>query len=419
MSAEPNPALHGDRPVDDPTDLTWADYKVALRATKSEIKEDDLPSLAAGVAFKIFLALFPSLLAAVAIFSLVTDPAQLDRYLAMLEGVVPQEGLGIIDRALTRITQTEAGAAGTLAITGVLGGIWSASSAAATLVKALNRAYEVPEKRGFLKQRGVSLALTFALLATIAALIALVVAGPQVRQLVVPAELEGTAASVLFAIGQFAIVLVLLIMLFAFVYWIGPNRERPEWEWLSPGAIVAVVGWLLLSLAFTIYVQNFGNYDETYGTIGGVIVLMLWLQLTMAILLIGAEFNAEIERLKAQYEAVRSGAGMGHMDQSAQDEAPIVAIGAAPAAPAVGTHRPDGSGSVDSDQAAEPEGATAQGGRGSQIDVTDRAMAFEARVVPTQEIREEQRAASGTGVGAAITAVVEKVRKLRAEGPTS
>lgn len=418
MSAEPNPALHGDRSVDDPTDLRWPDYKVALRGTKSEIKRDDLPSLAAGVAFKIFLALFPSLLAAVAIFSLVTDPEQLDSYLAMLEGVVPEQALDIIQGALTRITDTEAGAAGTLAITGVLGGLWSASSAAATLVKALNRAYEVPEKRGFLMQRGVALAITFALLATIAALIALVVAGPQVRQLIVPSELEGTAVSVLFAVAQVAIVLSLLILLFAFVYWIGPNRERPEWEWLSPGAVVAVVGWLLLSLAFTLYVQNFGDYNETYGTIGGVIVLMLWLQLTMAILLIGAEFNAEVERLKTQYEAVRSGAGMGHIDQSAQEEAPIVAVGAAPAAPAAGAEPSDDAGHAHGARADGNEGAAA-GRRGGDIEVTDRAMAFEARVVPTRQIREEQRAGAGAGAAAAVTAVVEKVRKLCDDGPTS
>lgn len=396
MSGEPNPALYGHSSFDDPTDLNWADYKVALRATKSEIKDDDLPSLAAGVAFKIFLALFPAMLAAVAIFSLVTDPGQLERYLAMLEGVVPPEALTIIGQALTNVTETEPGTAGTLLATGVLAGLWAASSAAATLVKALNRAYEAPEKRGFLKQRGVALAITFALLATIIALIALVVAGPQVQRLIVPEELQGTAVTVLFGVGQFVVVVGLLILLFAFVYWIGPNRDRPQWEWMSPGAILAVVGWLVLSLAFTLYVQNFGDYDETYGAIGGVIVLMLWLQLTMAILLIGAEFNAEIERLKAQYEAMQSGAGMGHLDQvSADVPAPIVATGPAPAAVA-----------PDADQ--EPDGERAGLAREDrEIDLTKQPMNFEARVVPSRDDHADQ----ATGPVAAAVGALRKLRR--------
>jgi membrane protein len=315
MSAEPSPASTGENTrIDDPTDLTWADYKVALTATKREIKRDDVPSMAAGVAFKIFLALFPSLIAAVAIFGLFADPEQLETYMANLQGVVPESALQLLGEAMENITATSTGAAGGLLITGILGGLWAASSAAASLVKALNRAYEVEESRGFVKQRLVALAITGALLLSIAALIALVIAGPQVQSFVVPEQLQGTAVNIAFGVGQFLLVLGVLVLLFAFVYWLGPNRELPEWKWMSPGALLGVIGWLVASLAFTLYVQNFGNYDNpTYAGLGGVIVLMLWLQISMTIMLIGAEFNAEVERLKGQHEAVRSGAGMGHL----------------------------------------------------------------------------------------------------------
>jgi membrane protein len=333
--------------VDDPTDLTWADYKTALMATKREIKQDDVPSMAAGVAFRIFLAIFPSLLAAVAIFGFFADPAELDTYLAQLQGVVPQDALGIIEGALENITTTEGSAAGAIGIAGILGGLWAASTAAATLVKALNRAYETEESRNFVKQRAVALAITFALLFAIASLVVLVIAGPQIQGLVVPEQLQGPIANIAFGVGQVLLVLAILVVLFAFVYWLGPNRELPAWVWMSPGALVGVVGWLVASLAFTLYVQNFGNYDNaTYAGLGSVIVLMLWLQVSMMLVLIGAEFNSEVERLKAQHEAVSSAAGMGHMDELPDVEAggdavfgvasaTLPALGAAAAGPGV------------------------------------------------------------------------------------
>jgi membrane protein len=372
MSAETKapPAIEGSNAeVTDPTDLEWVDYKAALLATKDEIKRDDVPSMAAGVAFKIFLALFPSLIAAVAIFGLFTDPAQLDAYLAMLDGVMPDAALQIIQGAL------ETDAAAGFAIGGVAAGLWAASSAAATLVKSLNRAYEVEESRNFLKQRGVALAITLSLLAAIGALIVLIIAGPQIQDLVVPDQLQGPIANVLFGIGQVLIVVAVLVAFFAFVYWLGPNRELPRWVWMSPGALLGVVGWLVASLAFTLYVQNFGNYEgnEAYAGLGGVIVLMLWLQISMMVLLIGAEFNAEVERIKAHRRDVRAGAGMGHMEELPEASAEALAAALAPApapapAPATGSSRtapassgsaPTSSGSGSADMAPGSVGTTA------------------------------------------------------------
>jgi membrane protein len=310
------PAVTGaDGEVDDPTDLSRGDYLSALKATKDEIKRDDVPSMAAGVSFKIFLALFPSLLAAVAIWGFFADPAAVNRYVDNLQGVVPDAALDFIRIALEGVTGTGAGAASAVAIPGILTGLWAASSAAATLVKALNRAYEVEESRGFLKQRGVAFAVVFALLFALVALVLLLVAGPQVQSAVVPEQLQGPIANIAFGAAQVVLALVILVLLFAFIYWVGPNRELPQWQWMSPGAVLGVVGWLVASLGFTLYVQNFGNYGEgsVYAGFGSIIVFLLWLQISMTLLLIGAEFNAEVERIKAQHEALRAGVGMGHL----------------------------------------------------------------------------------------------------------
>jgi membrane protein len=423
------PSVEGSNgPVDDPTDLSWGDYKAAALATKDEIKRDDVPSMAAGVAFKIFLALFPSLIAAVAIFGFFADPAQLDTYLDRLAGVVPGDALGVIEGALANITETQAGTALTAALAGIAAGLWAASSAAATLVKSLNRAYEVEESRSFLKQRGVAIAITLGLLVTIGVVAALIIAGPQIQNLVVPEQLQGPIANIAFGVAQVVLAVAVLAVFFAFVYWIGPNRELPRWVWMSPGALVGVVGWLVASLAFTIYVQNFGNYDNgTYAGLGSVIVLMLWLQISMMLVLIGGEFNAEVERIKAQRSDVRAGAGMGHMEElpEATDlvEGTLLVPPAGPV-PLPGDPRnaAEGRGQVDGVAAGRetPVGDRAQPppGHGRTDAMTDDGRPFEIDLRdPAPGHRSYERDAGGRALvagaavaAAAVAAVVSAVR---------
>jgi len=141
------------------------------------------------------------------------------------------------------------------------------------------------------------------------ALIALMVAGPQLQDALLP-DFPGWIDFLLGA-ARLLLALGVLILLFAFVYWIGPDRERPSWAWMSPGALIGVLGWLAVSAGFTLYAQTAGSYDATYGTLAGVVVLLLWLQLSMLMILVGAEFNAEVERTRSMYLAVRAGAGFG------------------------------------------------------------------------------------------------------------
>lgn len=295
-----------EHPVEDPTDLSRDDYKEAVKSAFKEMKNDDVPTLASAAAFRLFLSFFPSLVATVAVWSLVTDPAELTLLIERLRAVLPgRSATFIIDlmRELAKNDTTEVVAL----ILGVAAALVAATGAAAGLMKALSRAYDVRETRNIFKLRLRSVLLCLALLVALIAVFLLLVVGPQVEDVL----LNGAPGYVdaIVTVARYALALVVLMLLFAFTYWIGPNRKQPSWEWISPGAAVATVGWLLASLGFTFYVQSFGTYDRTYGTLAGPIVFMLWLQITMLIVLVGAEINAEILRRKNMYKSVESGIG--------------------------------------------------------------------------------------------------------------
>ncbi|MGI8574589.1 MAG: YihY/virulence factor BrkB family protein [Egibacteraceae bacterium] len=283
--------------------LTRADWTDVAKATLAEIKRDDVPSLAAGVAFKIFLSLFPSLLAAVAIFGLVTSGAELAQLLNQLRALAPN-ATEFLQQPLRDLVAQNPGLASTTAIIGALGGIWAASSAAVTLMKALSRAYEVEEGRKFVGQRVIALAITLALFLALITMALLLVAGGSIEDAILErTTLIGaveTTADVLSTIARYLMAVLALMVLFAFVYWVGPDRHpRPSWRWISPGAVVGVVGWLLLSGLFGVYTSIAQpSENPAYGTFGSIIVFLLWLQLSMVALLIGAEINSEIRRAR-------------------------------------------------------------------------------------------------------------------------
>lgn len=321
--AQPGLPDPGGMPPDVPVGVV-----AAVKTAGPRMKATDLPSLAAGIAFKIFLALFPSLVAVAAVFSLFGDPAAMVERLA---GVLPEQALGLIEGQLTNLAATGTGGGLFALLAGVGGGIWAASSAAGTLIKGLNRVYAVEESRNFFKQRLIAISLILALLLTLAALVALVVLGPQLQRLVLPEDLFGGVGSFAFGLGQVVVAVVLLVLLFAFVYWVGPNRELPEWEWMTPGALIGVISWLVLSAAFTVYTQTTDQYAETYGFLAGAIVTMLWLQLSMAAVLVGGAVNAQKEALEVRAEHIQEGFGVGMLEPTTE---PISAAPARPGLPA-------------------------------------------------------------------------------------
>ena len=272
-------------------------------AVLATLKRDDVPTLAAGAAFKIFLALFPAMFAAVAIFTLVTTGRDVLRLLGELEFLPPllrQELAG----PLERFVEEAGGAELSVAIIGIAAGLWAVSSAAVTLMKALSRINDLEETRSFVVMRLGALAITLALLVGLVTIgVLLVAGGPVQRSLldaVIGAEAPGRAvAGLLGTLARYGVSLVVLIVVLAFVFWIGPDRghRRPPFQWLTPGAVLGVLGWLAASAVFGLYVRIAG-VNPVYGALGGIIVLMLWLQLTMLVLLLGAELNAEIRRAR-------------------------------------------------------------------------------------------------------------------------
>lgn len=321
-------------PPGDPGDLTREDYRTALKATVAETKRDDVPSLAAGVAFKIFLSLFPAAIAAAAVFSLVTTPEDILKVRDAIGDLIPNRAAEVVTGPLDNLVEGGGSGAGGLAIGGVLAGLWAASSAAVTLMKALSRAYDVEETRKFVGQRLIALAITLALFVTMVGMVLLLVAGGPIQEALLPPQL-GPVGGFLVSAMRFLAALALLVALFAFLYWIGPDRERPEWTWLSPGAVVGVVGWLLTSGGFTLYVRMAGDYEATYGALAGVIVLLLWLQLSMMMLLIGGELNNEIHRVRAKKLVVAEGAGFALAAPLSEAASNAPDPGEGPALPAV------------------------------------------------------------------------------------
>ncbi|MFO8075665.1 MAG: YihY/virulence factor BrkB family protein [Egibacteraceae bacterium] len=307
--------------------LDGGQRRALLPAVLATLKRDDVPTLAAGAAFKIFLALFPAMFAAVAIFTLATSGSDVLRLLAELE-FLPSLLRDELAGPLERFVEQAGGAELSVAIIGIVAGLWAVSSAAVTLMKALSRINDLEETRGFLAMRLGALAITLALLIALVTIGALLVAGGAVQQAVLDAVMGAQApgrdtAGLLATVARYGVSIVVLIVVLAFVFWIGPDRRehRPPFQWLTPGAAVGVLGWLVASAVFGLYVRIAG-VNPVYGALGGVIVLMLWLQLTMLVLLLGAELNAEIRRARA---------GMPHRHGKPADQPAAVAAAVPPA----------------------------------------------------------------------------------------
>lgn len=281
----------------------WKD--VGLRV-KDEVKEDQVPLLSAGVAFYLLLALFPALAAVVSVYGLVADPAQVSEQVTDLTGTLPQEAQSLITDQLERITQEQQGIGVTLAVS-VVAALWAASSGVKHLIGAVNAAYDERETRKFLKLRGLSLALTLG--AVLFAAVAIGVIG--VLPVLVSELPFGAVGQALVQVGSYVGLAAGFCLGLAVLYRYAPDRDAPRWQWVSWGAVIATVLWIVGSVAFSVYVSNFGSYGETYGSIGAVIVLMLWLVVTSFAIILGAEINSELEAQTAKDSTVGHAEPMG------------------------------------------------------------------------------------------------------------
>jgi len=268
--------------------LSWREI---LRRTFDEaFFKDNCLGMAAQLAYYFFFALFPALLVVLVVASYFTsDPEFVNNMFLLLRGLVPDEGLGIITAQLLKIRENQAG----LLTIGMLTALWSSSAAMTAIIDTLNSAYDIEEGRAWWRVRITAILLTVSVALFIVVSFALVLAGPALADRLAEWFGLGTAFTWGWKILQWPIIFVLVSTGIALVYYFAPDAEQ-DWIWLTPGSVAATALWLLASLGFKYYVSTLGSY-ESYGVVGGVMVLMLWFYISGLVILIGAELNAEIE----------------------------------------------------------------------------------------------------------------------------
>lgn len=266
----------------------WTD--VAMRV-KNEISRDNVSLVAAGLALYALLAAFPALAAALSIYGMVASPEQVASQVQGLAGVLPQQAADILTNQLQNLAQKQGGALGFGAVVGILLSVWSARKGMTALMTATNIAYDESEERGFLKQLMVSMAFTLGAVVGFV-LVALVAVA-------VPLFLESLGLAgwlqLLLSALRWLVLWFLIVVGLAVVYRYAPNRDEPKWRWVTWGSAMAATLWIIGSVLFSLYVRNFGSYGETYGSLGGVVVLLMWFYLSGFIVVLGAEINAELE----------------------------------------------------------------------------------------------------------------------------
>jgi len=303
------------RLADKPTDISRQGLLDVLARVRSEVRVDYVPLLSAGVAFYALLALVPAIVAVVSIYGLVADPEEVRAQIVALLRAAPREARDLVAGQLESIASS-AGASTILAvIIGIVAALWSASAGIGHLIVALNVAYDESETRGVVRRR------TTALLFTVGAILFVVVAIGVIGFLPALVARTNLGTPGRFAIGivRWVVLLAGLLVGLAVLYRYGPDRDEPKWRWTSFGAAVAGTIWLFGSLLFSLYTANFAKYNETYGSLGAVVVLMLWLFLTSFSVIVGAEVNSEMERQTAKDTTEGRPAELGRRNAYAAD----------------------------------------------------------------------------------------------------
>jgi membrane protein len=280
------------RGADSPSDIPWSGWKEIGGRVKTRLKRDHVSLLSAGVAFKALLAIFPAIIAAITIWGLVASPEEITEQLAELTEPLPDEAATLLEEQMVAVAGGGTGALSVALIISILVALWSASSGVAGLMEGVNAAYGEVDQRGFPRKRGLALLLTVAAIVFLLITLGLIALLPAALGTI---GLDETG-TLLARIAVWPLLAILVIGALAVVYGVAPDRTRPQRRWVTWGAVIATVLWLIGSALFTVYVENFGQFGETYGALAGIIVLMLWLYLSAFVVLLGAEINAEMEK---------------------------------------------------------------------------------------------------------------------------
>ena len=302
-------------PVDHPPGLIGVG-----RAIVSRVSRDNITFVAAAVAFYVMLAIFPALAALVSLYGLVGNPADVVQRIGDYGSLLPPEALKLITDGLNSFAQKSNSQLSFALATSVLLAIWSARSGMSAVMTGLNIAYEEPERRSFIVQNLVALGLTIAGV-VFTGVVFLAVAGVPI--VLATLSLDSFSATLL-ATVRWPLLAVLVVAAFAMMYRWAPSRSHPRWRWISWGSGIATALWLAGSVVFSFYVSKFGSFDATYGSLGAVVILLLWLWVSALVLLVGAEIDAEVDK-----RATEAGSPLAHLPPSAGPPQPKRAARAA------------------------------------------------------------------------------------------
>jgi membrane protein len=280
------------RDAERPSEIPPRGWFAVLKRVKAEVKDDNVPVLAAGVAFYAMLAIFPAIIAVVTVYGLVADPAQVESQVSEFAKSLPSGADQLLTGQLKSVTSAGRQSLSIGLAVSLLAVLWSVSGGVQGLVKGLNLVYDEKESRGFFKLRGLSLLLTLGAIVVAVVALALITVFPGVIDNFGLGQAGQLAASIV----RWVVLALLVLVALAVLYRFAPDRANPRWRWVSWGAVVALVLWLLGSIGFSWYVDNFGKYNQTYGALAAVIILLLWLFLSAFVVLLGAELDAETER---------------------------------------------------------------------------------------------------------------------------
>src|SRR4051794_27320189 len=281
-------------PPDNPTDLPKQSWLQILKRTGKQFSDDQLTTWAAALTYYAILSIFPALLALVSILGLI-GPSATQPLLDNLSSVAPGPAKDILTNVLKSLESNQ-GSSGLAFIIGLAVAIWSASGYIGAFMDAANNVWDAPEGRPVWKRIPLRLVLTVVMLILLAAsALAVVLTGPLAKSI---GDIIGVGSTfvTVWNIAKWPVLLLVVSFMISLLYWAGPNVKHPRFPWVTPGGILAVLLWIVASALFAFYVANFASYNKTYGSLGGVIVFLVWLWITNLIILLGAEFNAEMER---------------------------------------------------------------------------------------------------------------------------
>lgn len=282
--------------ADRPKEIPAIGWKEVLLRVKDQFGEDHIGIVAAGVAFYFFLALFPMISAMVSIYGLAFEPSQVEQHLSQLGKILPPQAFGVIGQQLHKVAGSSNQGLGLTLLFSILLSLWSANSGTKALFDGINIAYNQKEERNFIKLNGISLAVTLGSIFNGLIAVALVIGFPALIDKIGLPDFLSTTISLV----RWPILFIIVVGSIAAIYKFAPDRDNPKFRWVSWGAGIAAALWIGGSLLFSLYINNFSNYDATYGAVAAVIILMLWFQLTSLCVLLGAEINSELEHQTAK-----------------------------------------------------------------------------------------------------------------------